>query len=49
MLDQTEILERVTVKINKEFNLENKTYKIKRVEFSPLETRIVVTISTRNS
>lgn len=42
-LDQSAILERETVKINKKFNFENKTYKIKRVEFSPLETRVVVT------
>ncbi|MBB6448008.1 DUF4179 domain-containing protein [Bacillus benzoevorans] len=42
-LDQTAILERETVEINKEFNFEKETYKIKRVEFSPLETRVVVT------
>ncbi|MEH7353478.1 hypothetical protein V7150_07835 [Neobacillus drentensis] len=41
-LDQSAILKRESVEINKEFNFENETYKIKRVEFSPLETRVVV-------
>jgi hypothetical protein len=42
-LDKSAISERETVKINKEFDFENERYKIKEVEFSSLETRVVVT------
>jgi Domain of unknown function (DUF4179) len=42
-LDKNAISNRETVAINKEFNFEGETYKINSVEFSSLETRIVVT------
>lgn len=42
-LDQSAIFERETVVLNKEFTFENETYLIKEVEFSELETRVVVT------
>lgn len=42
-LDKSAVSERETVTINKEFTFENQTYLIKQVEFSALETRIVVT------
>ncbi|MDF2791910.1 MAG: hypothetical protein K0S80_5012 [Neobacillus sp.] len=43
-LDQSAISERETIKLNKEFIFEKETYKIKQVEFSALETRVVVAI-----
>ncbi|WP_188402163.1 hypothetical protein [Fictibacillus barbaricus] len=42
-LDKSAMLKREFREINKEFNFEKETYKIKKVEFSPLETRVVVT------
>lgn len=42
-LDKSFISERETVAVNKEFVFEKVTYKIKQVEFSALETRVVVT------
>lgn len=42
-LDKSAVSERETVEINKEFTFEKETYKIKQVEFSALETRVVVT------
>jgi hypothetical protein len=41
-LDKSAILKREFREINKKFNFEKETYKIKKVEFSPLETRVVV-------
>ncbi len=34
---------RETIDVSKEFTFKNETYQVKRVEFSPLETRVVVT------
>lgn len=45
-LDKSAISERETVEINKEFTFEKETYKIKQVEFSQLETRVVVSTPT---
>ncbi|MCF7625544.1 hypothetical protein ACPOM7_28345 [Peribacillus castrilensis] len=42
-LDESAVLKRETMEINKEFIFEKETYKIIRLEFSPLETRVVVT------
>ncbi|MCD1163855.1 hypothetical protein [Peribacillus frigoritolerans] len=42
-LDQSAVSKRETVEINKEFTFENETYKIKQIEFSAFETRVVVT------
>ncbi|KRF58281.1 hypothetical protein ASG99_27495 [Bacillus sp. Soil768D1] len=42
-LDKSAISERETVAVNKDFVFEKVTYKIKQVEFSALETRVVVT------
>lgn len=42
-LKQSSILERETIKLNREFTFKNETYKVKQVEFSELETRVVVT------
>jgi|GEM_PF-2779795 len=42
-LDKSAISKRKTVEINKNFSFEGETYKIKKVEFSALETRVVVT------
>ncbi len=42
-LDESAVSERESVNIDKEFSFENITYHIKRVEFSALETRVVVT------
>lgn len=42
-LDQSAITDREIVVLNKEFTFENETYFIKQVEYSKLETRIVVT------
>ncbi|WLD94655.1 hypothetical protein [Alkalihalobacillus sp. AL-G] len=42
-VDQSAILERETIEINKEFTFKNITYTIRQVEFSALETRVVVT------
>jgi len=41
-LDQSAISDRETLEVNKEFEFEGKTYTIKQVEFSALETRVVV-------
>lgn len=41
-LDKSTVLKREIVEINKEFDFEKESYKIKKVEFSPLETRVVV-------
>ncbi|WP_257352066.1 DUF4179 domain-containing protein [Pseudalkalibacillus decolorationis] len=41
-LDQSAISERETVEVNKEFTFEGETYTIKQVEFSAMETRVVV-------
>ncbi|MFF2291162.1 hypothetical protein [Peribacillus butanolivorans] len=40
--DKSAVSERETVEINKEFTFEKETYKIKQVEFSAMETRVVV-------
>lgn len=42
-LDASAVSDREKVKIDKEFTFEDVTYRIKRVEFSALETRVVVT------
>lgn len=42
-LDATAVSDREKIKIDKEFTYKDKTYRIKRVEFSALETRVVVT------
>ncbi|GAA0441878.1 hypothetical protein GCM10008983_18710 [Lentibacillus halophilus] len=42
-LKQSAISERESVTINKEFTFKDETYKIKHVEFSEMETRVVVT------
>ncbi|MGM0904707.1 MAG: DUF4179 domain-containing protein [Bacillota bacterium] len=42
-LDQSAISKRKTVELNKNFSFEGETYQIKNVEFSALETRVVVT------
>ncbi|MGG0791945.1 DUF4179 domain-containing protein [Peribacillus simplex] len=42
-LDKSAVSERETVAVNKDFIFEKVTYKIKQVEFSALETRVVVT------
>ncbi|RFU62052.1 DUF4179 domain-containing protein [Peribacillus glennii] len=42
-LDHSAISERKTIQVNKDFNFGNETYRIKQVEFSALETRVVVT------
>jgi hypothetical protein len=42
-LDKSAILKREFREINKNFNFEKQAYKVKKVEFSPLETRVVVT------
>ncbi|PAK35219.1 DUF4179 domain-containing protein [Peribacillus simplex] len=42
-LDKSAISERETVAVNKDFVFEKVTYKIKQIEFSALETRVVVT------
>ncbi|MFB3170072.1 DUF4179 domain-containing protein [Neobacillus sp. 179-C4.2 HS] len=42
-LDQSAISKRETVELNKNFSFRGETYKIKKVEFSALETRVVVT------
>lgn len=41
-LDKSAVSERETAEINKEFIFEKETYKIKQVEFSAMETRVVV-------
>ncbi|MFZ3579211.1 DUF4179 domain-containing protein [Virgibacillus sp. DJP39] len=41
-LDESATSDRETVKVNKEFTFKNETYTIKQVEFSGLETRVVV-------
>jgi hypothetical protein len=41
-LDKSAVSERETVEINKEFDFENERYKIKEVEFSTFETRLVI-------
>lgn len=41
-IKQSAILNRESVDVHKEFNFEGETYKITRIEFSPLETRIVL-------
>ncbi|MEH7072888.1 DUF4179 domain-containing protein [Neobacillus drentensis] len=42
-LSKEAVGERETVDVNKEFSFKHETYQVKRVEFSPLETRVVVT------
>lgn len=42
-LDKSTVSEREIVTINKEFTFENQSYLIKQVEYSALETRVVVT------
>jgi len=42
-LDQSAISKRETVELNKDFSFRGETYKIKKVEFSALETRVIVT------
>jgi hypothetical protein len=42
-LDKSAISKRETVEVNKNFSFEGETYQIKKVEFSALETRVVVT------
>ncbi|HWJ80095.1 MAG TPA: DUF4179 domain-containing protein, partial [Niallia sp.] len=42
-LDKSAISKRKTVEINKNFSFEGETYKIKKVELSALETRVIVT------
>ncbi len=42
-LKSSAVSERITVEVNKEFTFKGETYSIKRVEFSELETRVVVT------
>ncbi|MDR0136552.1 hypothetical protein RFW18_02250 [Metabacillus idriensis] len=42
-LDKSAVSKRKTVEINKNFSFERETYNIKKVEFSALETRVVVT------
>jgi hypothetical protein len=42
-LDKSAISKRITVELNKNFSFEGETYTIKKVEFSALETRVVVT------
>ncbi|MFT4415450.1 hypothetical protein ACLM5H_16445 [Fredinandcohnia humi] len=42
-LDKSFITDVETVVLNKEFTFENETYKIERVEYSELETRLVIT------
>lgn len=42
-LKSSAVSERENVEVNKEFNFKGETYTIKRVEFSKLETRVVVT------
>lgn len=42
-LDQSAVSKRETVEINREFTFENETYKIKQIEFSAFETRVVIT------
>ncbi|WP_408011405.1 hypothetical protein ACJROX_14570 [Pseudalkalibacillus sp. A8] len=42
-INQSAISKRETIKVNKEFTFKNVNYKIRQVEFSPFETRIVVT------
>ncbi|QCR33728.1 hypothetical protein [Lysinibacillus sp. SGAir0095] len=42
-IDQSAILGRESVNINKEFEFKGQTYKIIRMEFSPLETRLILT------
>ena len=41
-LNKSAISDRKTVAVHKEFHFKNETYKIKKVEFSALETRVVV-------
>jgi hypothetical protein len=43
-LAKSAISDRETVEVNKEFTFRQETYKIKQIEFSQLETRVVVTI-----
>ena len=43
-LAKSAISDRETVEVNKEFTYRQETYKIKQVEFSQLETRVVVTL-----
>ncbi|KAA0549819.1 DUF4179 domain-containing protein [Bacillus sp. BGMRC 2118] len=42
-LSQEAIGSRETIEVTKEFTLNNETYQVEKVEFSPLETRVVVT------
>ncbi|ASN06345.1 DUF4179 domain-containing protein [Virgibacillus necropolis] len=42
-LDESATSDRETVEVNKEFTFKNETYTIKHVEYSGLETRVVVT------
>ena len=42
-LDQSAVADRESIELNKTFNFENFAYTIKKAEFSPLETRVVVT------
>lgn len=42
-LDKSAISKRETVEVNKNFSFDGETYMIKKVEFSALETRVVVT------
>lgn len=41
-LDDSAISERETIALNKEFSFSGETYKIKQVEYSALETRVIV-------
>ncbi|AYV68678.1 hypothetical protein C2I06_18325 [Niallia circulans] len=43
-LSKSAISDREIVEVNKQFTFRQETYKIKQVEFSPLETRVVVII-----
>ena len=42
-LESSAVSEREIIEVNKEFTFKGETYKIKRVEFSDLETRVVAT------